>query len=194
MHTTDEKGMSLNPFKRLCHERELRNRIAEKRQRLYRLAYSWCHDSALSDDLTQETMTKALHKMSSLKNPEALDCWLYGILANCWRDHFRRTREFENIDDCTFTDDVTPERNYEQQYITQTIQAAVSKLPLGQRQALTLVDLEGFSYAEVADILEIPIGTVMSRLCRARKMLTQELLDLKTQSGEDRSPLLRRVK
>jgi RNA polymerase sigma-70 factor (ECF subfamily) len=184
----------MNPFVHFCKDRELKSRIAEQRNRLYRIAYSWCHDEALSDDLTQETMTKALKKYHSLKNPDSLNCWLYGILANCWRDHFRRTREHEDIDSCVFTSDITPESEYNRQYITDTILTAVAELPISQRQTLTLVDLEGFSYAEVAEILQTPIGTVMSRLCRARKSLTTQLLNLKTQSRDDQTPFLRRVK
>jgi len=184
----------MNPIKRFCKERELKNRIAEQRDRLFRIAYSWCHDKTLSDDLTQETMTKALNKYASLKNPDSLNCWLYGILANCWRDHFRRSREMNNIDDCDFTNDETPESQYERQLITESILSAIEQLPIKQRQVLSLVDLEGFSYAEVATILETPIGTVMSRLCRARKVLTHELLDLKKQSSDDQTPFIRRVK
>jgi len=184
----------MNPIFHFCKDREMKGRIAAQRNRLYRIAYSWCHDEALSDDLTQEALTKALKKYSSLKNPEALNCWLYGILANCWRDHFRRSREHEDIEDCVFTVDETPESQYNRQYITDTILNAVAGLPIGQRQTLTLVDLEGFSYAEVAEILQTPIGTVMSRLCRARKSLTQQLLNLKTQSMDDQTPFLRRVK
>ena len=184
----------MNPFLNFCKERELKNRIAGQRNRLYRIAFSWCHDEALSDDLTQETLTKALKKLASLKDPEALNCWLYGILANCWRDHFRRDREHDNIDNCEFTIDETPETQYDRQFITDSILAAVADLPITQRQTLTLVDLEGFSYAEVAEILQSPIGTVMSRLCRARKTLTRQLLNLKTQSRDDQIPFLRRVK
>ena len=66
--------------------------------------------------------------------------------------------------------------------------AAVARLPVGQRQALTLVDLEEFSYAEVGEILGIPIGTVMSRLCRGRRALRDELLRVEA------NPALRRVK
>jgi len=58
------------------------------------------------------------------------------------------------------------------------VRAAIARLSLGQRQVLTLVDLEEFSYAEVSSILDIPIGTVMSRLCRARKHLRTELMSL----------------
>lgn len=184
----------MNPILHYCKDRELKSRIAGQRNRLYRIAYSWCHDEALSDDLTQETMTKALKKYSSLKNPDSLNCWLYGILANCWRDHFRRKRDHEDIENCEFTVDETPESQYSRQYITDSILNAVAELPIAQRQTLTLVDLEGFSYAEVAEILQTPIGTVMSRLCRARKCLTQQLLNLKTQTMDDQTPFLRRVK
>lgn len=184
----------MNPFEHFCKHRELKGKIAAQRDRLYRIAYSWCHDEALSDDLTQETITKALNNCGSLNKPESLNCWLYGILANCWRDHFRRLHEHEDIDSYVFTSDVTPESEYNRQYITNTILTAISKLPVSQRQTLTLVDLEGFSYAEVAQILKTPIGTVMSRLCRARKGLTKQLLTLKTQSRDDQTPFLRRVK
>jgi len=57
------------------------------------------------------------------------------------------------------------------------VRAEVGRLPLGQRQVVTLVDLEGFSYAEVGEILEVPIGTVMSRLCRAREALRARLIE-----------------
>jgi len=71
------------------------------------------------------------------------------------------------------------------------VRAAVARLPLGQRQVLTLVDLEEFGYAEVAGILDIPVGTVMSRLSRARAAL-RKLLNQSMNSQA--APLLRRVK
>jgi RNA polymerase sigma-70 factor (ECF subfamily) len=184
----------MNPLFHFCKDRELKSSIAEQRNSIYRIAYSWCHDEALSDDLTQETMSKALNKYKTLKNPASLRSWLYGILANCWRDHYRRQREFIDIEDCILSNEQTPESEYQRQFITDSILTAVADLPINQRQTLTLVDLEGFSYAEVADILQTPIGTVMSRLCRARKSLTQELLNLKTQMSDTRQPSLRIVK
>jgi len=184
----------MNPIKKLCVHRELKNKISSQRERLFRIVYSWCHDPVLSDDLTQETMVKALKSIASLKKPESLDCWLYGILMNCWRDHFRKQRDVTDIENCEFTLDDTPETQYQRQHISNTILSAVACLPVNQRQTLTLVDLEGFSYAEVAGILDTPIGTVMSRLCRARKSLATKLLDLKTHSADEQAPYLRRVK
>lgn len=175
--------IKMNRMKRLkdilCKDADLKQRLEQQRERLYRLVYSWSHNPALSDDLVQETMVKALKNIRQLSKPESLRPWLNGILVNCWKDHFRQKREFENIDDQILYEYETPERQYERQHICKTIRKSITALPVGQRQVLTLVDLEGSSYAEVAEILQIPIGTVMSRLCRARKTLGENLLDMK---------------
>jgi len=148
-----------------------RREVQEKRNRLYRLAYSWCHDAALADDLAQEALTKALRKGDQLREPGNLDRWLFRILANCWRDYLRRSREFVNVDDLVLEHDETPERSYGTQETVARIRAAVARLPNGQRQVLTLIDLEGVSYADASQILGIPVGTVMSRISRARGVL-----------------------
>lgn len=155
---------------------QLKLKIEQRRKRLYRLIYSWSHDPTLSDDIVQEALAKAIKNMKSLRDHDALDGWLLRILANCWKDHFRTHRNFENVDDLDLMHDETPERCYEKLDMVSSVRMAVAELPLGQRQVLTLVDLEGVAYAEVAYLLEIPIGTVMSRLCRARKALANRLL------------------
>ncbi|MEJ2509524.1 MAG: sigma-70 family RNA polymerase sigma factor [Gammaproteobacteria bacterium] len=171
----------MNPLNVFGRNKEFRLKLQDSRPRLYRLAYAWSHDPVLADDLVQETLAKALKSASQLRNRDALDSWLFGILANCWRDHFRARREMDNIDDYVLTNNVTPETEHEQQHITDRVRRAVGGLPEGQRQVLTLVDLEGFTYAEVADVLMIPIGTVMSRLCRARKTLAERLFEFEPQ-------------
>ena len=174
--------------------REGRQRLEQHRTRLYRIAFAWTHNSALADDLVQETMSKALQKSGQLRDPDAGEAWLYAILANCHRDHFRRQRETEDIDDAQLISDRTPERESGELQIVRRVRAAIGRVPDGQRQVVTLVDIEGFSYVEVARILEIPIGTVMSRLCRARATLKDILLhDLSGQPGAQ-EPKLRRVK
>jgi RNA polymerase sigma-70 factor, ECF subfamily len=67
------------------------------------------------------------------------------------------------------------------------VRAAVLRLPVGQREVMSLIDLQGFAYDEAAQILDIPVGTVNSRICRARETLRELLLDL-TQSGEASQP------
>lgn len=160
----------------ICRPIEFRRNLARNRKRLYRIAYSWTRNAALADDLVQDTMIKALRHQGQLREPEAQDAWLFTILANSYRDHFRRQREMDNIDDLDLPHDRTPETEHADNQIRRKVRAAIARLPEGQRQVVTLVDLEGFSYVEVAQILSIPSGTVMSRLCRARQALRELLL------------------
>lgn len=164
------------------------------RPQLYKVAYSWCHASDVADDLVQDTVIKAMRNASSLRDMKKMNSWLFTILANCWRDYLRRHKPTDDIDECVFTNDDTPELVQEKQNITDIVQQAVATLPVGQRQVLSLVDLEGFSYAEVAEIVGIPTGTVMSRLNRARKTLSEQLLELKEQNVLTQGTHIRAVK
>jgi RNA polymerase sigma-70 factor (ECF subfamily) len=154
--------------------------LAQARASLFRLAFMWCHDRALADDLTQEALTKALRHAGQLRDATRMRAWLYGILANCWRDHLRARRPHDDIDaideELLATHAPTEQAAIRSQLAVQ-VRQAVACLPVGQREVLALVDLEECSYAEVAQILEIPIGTVMSRLCRARAGLRARLAD-----------------
>ena len=167
----------MNLMNLFCRGQEFKQRLEQSRARLYRLAYSWCHDAALADDLTQETLEKALKKKDQLRDPAALETWLFSILTNGWRDHFRRSRDMVDIDDVPLEHSVTPEHEHQQHQVVHAVRAAIAQLPIGQRQVVTLVDLEDCSYIEVAEILSVPVGTVMSRLCRARRALKESLLD-----------------
>lgn len=155
-----------------------RRELEQSRTALFRLAYLWCHDRSLADDLTQETLAKAVVHAGQLRDPAKLRSWLYGILANCWRDHLRARRPTEDIDaieEHHLASEFTPEHAASQSQLAARVRAAVDRLPIGQREVLALVDLEECSYAEAAEILAIPIGTVMSRLCRARASLRTSL-------------------
>jgi RNA polymerase sigma-70 factor (ECF subfamily) len=156
---------------------QYRGRVEAQREPLYRLAYSWCHDAGLADDLVQETLLRALDRAGQLNDPQRLRSWLCAILANCLKDHFRRARPLEPLDEDMAAHGASPEAESASNQIAARVRAEIERLPLGQRQAVTLVDLEGFSYAEVAEILEVPVGTVMSRLCRAREALRARLIE-----------------
>lgn len=160
----------------LCRGRDFDRKLSESRERLYRLAYSWCHKPDLADDLVQETCSKALNRRQSLREDSAFDTWIFRILANTWYDHLKLQKEVVEYDDVYVPDDTTPEYIHSRYQTIVDVRQAVSQLPLGQRQVLSLIELEQFSYSEVAEILDIPVGTVMSRLSRARKQLKELLL------------------
>ena len=163
-----------------------RDELKSKRQQLYRVAYAWCNDELLADDLANETIYKAIKNRSQLRDQSLLNSWLFKIMANCWHDHLRQLRPEENIDDVVFVEQQTPEQLLQQQEMILQVRKAIALLPMGQRQVLTLVDLEGFSYDEVATILVIPVGTVMSRLSRARNALKEKLLQKQSpEKGQD---------
>jgi RNA polymerase sigma-70 factor (ECF subfamily) len=166
-------------FSFLQGSRANRQQLEQHRQRLYRVAYAWTHDAALADDLAQETLMKAMRRSDQLRDASAGRAWLYSILTNCYRDHFRRLRETDDVDDLEIPHDSTPETEIDQSQVVERVRHAIARLPEGQRQVVTLVDLEGFSYVEVSQILDVPIGTVMSRLCRARAALKTLLAYLK---------------
>ncbi len=160
----------------LCRNREFRLHLEKSRKRLYRLAYSWCHAPELADDLTQEALSKALKQSAQLKDLSAMDGWLFRILSNCWHDYLRSRHETLQYDEERDLDPVTPEQLNLRQQDIESVRKAVATLTQEQRQVITLVDIEGCRYAEVAEILALPIGTVMSRLCRARHALKERLL------------------
>ena len=184
----------MKAFEYFCRSITYKKQLEEMRPRLYKVAYSWSHCSDIADDLVQDTVIKAMRNANSIRDIKKLNSWLFTIMANCWRDYLRKQKPTEDIDECIFTNDDTPELVHERQNITDIVQQAIATLPQGQRQVLSLVDLEGFSYSEVADIVGIPSGTVMSRLNRARKALSEQLLELKEQNVLTQGTHIRVVK
>lgn len=195
--STQHTDTNLNILGFFGRNRAFEAKLEQSRPRLYRLAHSWCHNPAVADDVVQDTMAKALSQAGQLRDAEALHGWLLTIMANCWRDHFRRCRETEDIaevDEDLLATDFSPEDDFEQNQVVQRVRMAVGRLPLGQRQVVTLVDLEECSYAEVAAILGIPMGTVMSRLSRARLALRELLLEYGKVSEGAQTPRIARIK
>jgi len=157
------------------HNRKLRAQVCNQRERLYRIAWSWCHDQHLADDLVQETQAKALEKLDSLREESRLAVWLTRIMANIYRDHFRKNREETGLEIDVAIEDETPELSTDRMQLVQRTRDAIASLSDDQRQIISLVDLASFSYADTAKILDIPVGTVMSRLSRARNKLRERL-------------------
>ncbi len=156
-------------------QRTLCKRLEKGRFRLFRMAYAWSHNSDIADEVVQETMIRAMNNVDKIKDMDALDSWLFRVLSNCFIDQCRKQRTDIDIDGVVLLEQDTPETIHNRNEMLNEVRAAIASLPVKHRQVLTLVDIEGFTYAEVADILGIPIGTVMSRLNRARISLKSQL-------------------
>jgi len=168
--------IAVNIFKLACRKVALVKRIEQSRSKLYRMALAWCHDPMLADDLVQEALMLALQKIHQLNNDAAFNGWIYTILNNVWLGYLRKSRPTEDIDNIVVADSASPEHEMLMVQIDFVVRSAMAGLPNAQRQVVSLVDLDGLSYSEVADILQLPIGTVMSRLNRARKALSSSII------------------
>ncbi|MDE2384404.1 MAG: sigma-70 family RNA polymerase sigma factor [Alphaproteobacteria bacterium] len=140
---------------------------------LRRFARALCGDAAVADDLVQDCVERALNKHHLYDASRPLRAWLYAILRNIHVSQWRKAsaggvqKPLDEMAD--FEGAVQPEQ--EQNLSLATIAGALDLLPLQQREVLVLVALEEVSYKEAAEITGVPLGTVMSRLSRARETL-----------------------
>jgi RNA polymerase sigma-70 factor (ECF subfamily) len=150
---------------------------------LYGTAVRLTRDGDAARDLVQDTYLKAIRARDRFQPGTNLKAWLYTILHNTWRNRRRdRARARVAFDSATveaaadagrpgLVDVATPETALLQSVRDADIQAAVDGLPDAFRAAVWLRDVEDLSYQEIADALDVPIGTVMSRISRGRKLL-----------------------
>jgi RNA polymerase sigma-70 factor (ECF subfamily) len=150
---------------------------------LYNLAHWLTGDRTDSEDLVQETYAKALKGFKSFEEGTNLRAWMFRILRNTFLTSrtglkVQSTVMMEDESDGVnlATDNITPESLLLQLEDSQSVMDALAKLPVPYREMILLGDVEELSYKEIARVLAVPIGTVMSRLSRGRKMLRQALL------------------
>jgi len=156
------------------HPNEVRNGISPLFPRLWRycLVLTSNHDRA--NDLAQATCLRAIEKAHQFASGTTLDRWLFRIAQRIWfnelrSDAVRRGNGLSTIDEIEISD---PSADPETNIYARQVLLSVMGLPEAQRLTVLLVYLEGYSYQEAADTLEIPIGTVMSRLSAARTKLS----------------------
>lgn len=153
---------------------ELRTRMVELLPRLRRFAVALAGDIDQADDLVQETCMRALSRVEQWQPGTRLDSWMYRIAQNLWLDRMRAKKvrgvqvDVEAAEVLAGPDgrDVVESR-----LTLAAVSAAMAHLPAEQRMLVALVCVDGLSYKEAAEITETPIGTVMSRLARARREL-----------------------
>jgi RNA polymerase sigma-70 factor (ECF subfamily) len=153
--------------------------------RMFGAAMRYTHDPTDAQDLVQETVAKAYQSFHQYQQGTNLRAWLYRILhttyISMYRKAQRRPQETlqESIDDFSFYDEArtgpSAEREVFAEITDEVVKGALADLPDTFRMAVYLADVEGFAYKEIAEIMDTPIGTVMSRLHRGRKALQQAL-------------------
>ncbi len=140
------------------------------------MVYRMCGDANLAEDAAQEAFIRAWKHLPNYQPRSPFRNWLYRIATNAARDTLRRERETVDVDDLPLAaPSVGPEEAAERTERGERVQQAVLALPEASRTVLVLREYEGLSYKEIADTLNIPIGTVMSRLNYARKRLRESL-------------------
>ncbi|MBK6403182.1 MAG: RNA polymerase sigma factor RpoE [Rhodocyclaceae bacterium] len=172
--------------------------VAKYQRKLLRLISRLVRDSAEAEDVAQEAFIKAYRALPSFRGESAFYTWLYRIGVNTAKNWLvangRRaptTTEFDNEDAEAFGEsdllrDVdTPERLLMTKQIGDTVNAAMAALPEELRTAITLREIDGLSYEDIAQAMDCPIGTVRSRIFRARESIAVKLRPL-LDSGPDR--------
>ena len=182
---------------------------------LYSAALRMTRNPADAEDLVQETYLRAYRGYGGFTEGTNLKAWLYRILTNTFINRYRAKKrrpeetEFDDVEDFYLyrrlggLEEARAGRSAEDELMDlfpeQEVKEAVESLPENFRMAVLLADVEGFSYKEIAEILDIPIGTVMSRLHRGRKQLQKRLYDFAAERGlapvgdtpDDREPATR---
>ena len=142
--------------------------------RLRRYALMLCRSPAAADDLVQGACVRALANAESWTPGTRFDAWTFRILRNHWIDGLRRDEHRGDMVELTQVNDIVGDTGEPQAMARlqlSDVKRAIDALPGDQREALLLVCVEDLSYREAADVLSVPIGTIMSRLARARKRI-----------------------
>lgn len=163
--------------------------------RLYSAALRYTRDPSDAEDLVQETVAKAFRSFHQYQPGTNLRAWLYRVLhttyISMYRKAQRRPQESlkDELDDYSFYDEIarsggqSAEREVLESLTSEEVRAALADLPETFRVAVYLADVEGFAYKEIAEIMDTPVGTVMSRLHRGRKALHKALAEYARSRG-----------
>lgn len=164
--------------------------VKKYQHKILHLVGRYVHDSASAQDVAQEAFIKAYRGLRNFRGESAFYTWLYRIAINTAKNYLvtesRRTPDFEvNAEDAEHLNGesglkeyATPERELLSEEIQRQIFKAMDDLPEDLRSAIVLRELEGMSYEEIAQVMECPIGTVRSRIFRAREAIDRQLRPL----------------
>lgn len=147
--------------------------------RLRRFAFALSGSRDEGDDLVQAACLKALGALDQYAPGTRLDAWMFRIVRSCWIDRVRVSARRNHVSDPEILESLSDQgrtmRATEARLTVERVKRLMTELPAEQREVLALVAIDGLSYREAATVLETPVGTVMSRLARARARLTSEM-------------------
>ena len=172
---------SLVPAPQNCGDALFAELVHEHRKRLFRFVRKHIGNSEDAEDLMQQAFLEAVRSYEAYRGEAALSTWLYGIAMNLVRNYLSRSphRKFQFEDDASLDEQTSTELDPQQALLQQealcALQRGLDELPDEMRGVLLLVSLEELSYEEAAVMLSIPIGTVRSRVSRARERLSEKL-------------------
>lgn len=153
---------------------DVRRQIVDLLPRLRRFSRALTGDSDRADDLVQEACLRALSRLDQWERGTRLDSWMYRIAQNIWFDRLRAAKVRGEAVEIDTALDITGEDGrdvMDSRLALGDVSRAMAALPAEQRAVVSLVCIEGLSYGEAAEIAGVPVGTVMSRLARARRAL-----------------------
>ena len=163
-------------------------RIEDEIPRLRRYARALTRDLNAADDLVQDCLARALSKVHLWQKGTDLRAWLFTILHNQYVNHVRRAvREGASVGLSETEPNLTSAPNQGKRLELRDLERAIAKLPEEQRAVLLLVGLEGMRYEEVAAVLDVPVGTIRSRLSRGRDML-RHLMGMSPETADAGEP------
>ncbi len=158
--------------------------------RVYNLAYRIMGDPASASDATQEAFISAFHHIEDFrgKYPSSFKSWLMRIVSNACYDELRRRKRHpttsiedfeveEEANPALISEAESPEEATEREEVAQALEVGIQTLPEDQRVTLVLADVQGLTYQEISEVTDVPLGTVKSRLARARGKLRDYLRD-----------------
>ena len=168
---------------------DLRRQLVELLPRLRRFALVLTRSSDAADDLVQVSVTRALERQEQWQPGSRLDQWLFQIVRSVWINNRKaaRLRQTESLDGREDTRSLDGSAAMEAHLTLDEVRHAFARLPADQQRALLLVSVEGYSYKEAAELLDLPMGTVISRIARGRVALAEM-----TTRTDDKVTLLRR--
>jgi len=153
--------------------------VRKYQDRVLNITYSLIGRDRESEDIAQEVFLKVYHGLNSFRNQSQFSTWLYRIVVNTVYDFLRKRKKFlsdqELLEASVFTGE-GPRESLMNKENDAFIQKAIDSIPVHYRVALVLKDIENLSYAEISSVLKCSIGTVESRIFRARQFLKEELI------------------